>query len=210
MESIFKQHRNGLTALAAAVVLAACAFGIAGLGSDDAQAETQQADADSGDSIFLAESDDSDSQTDDVYEFCVGREDWCLPVKGSSKDMISNFKISKVNMTTSKAYGSQLVIVDPGKYKDSIAARMHRNNGTGSWMVYKGCDMEYAEQVTAEHKVSVRRGGRTVQRWVQKVSHGDNHFLDAEVYAFAAADMMGVRRLHLEEQWISDNDIQGW
>lgn len=179
---------------------------------------------------------DSGDQTDDVYEFCVGREDWCLPVKGSSKDMISNFKISKVNMTTSKAYGSQLVIVDPGKYKDSIAARMHRNNGTGSWMVYKGCDMEYAEQVTAEHKVSVRRGGRTVQRWVQKVSHGDNHFLDAEVYAFAAADMMGVRRLHLEEQeekaakqpakpqstqpapaqqypeeqWISDNDIQGW
>ena len=179
---------------------------------------------------------DSGDQTDDVYEFCVGREDWCLPVKGSSKDMISNFKISKVNMTTSKAYGSQLVIVDPGKYKDSIAARMHRKNGTGSWMVYKGCDMEYAEQVTAEHKVSVRRGGRTVQRWVQKISHGDNHFLDAEVYAFAAADMMGVRRLHLEEQeekaakqpakpqstqpapaqqypeeqWISDNDIQGW
>ena len=71
MESIFKQHRNGLTALAAAVVLAACAFGIAGLGSDDAQAETQQADAVSGDSVFLAESDDSDSQTDDVYEYAA-------------------------------------------------------------------------------------------------------------------------------------------
>ena len=176
---------------------------------------------------------DSGDQTDAVYDFCVGREDWCLPVKGSSKDMISNFKISRINRTDSRAYGGQLVIVDSGKYKDSIAARMHRQNGTGSWMVYKGCDTEYAQQVTSEHKIKVKRGGRSVERWVLKMSHGDNHYLDTEVYNFAAADMMGVRRLHLqeqeeavpearqpktqppadafpEEQWISNNDLQGW
>ena len=71
MESIFKQHRNGLIALAAAAVLAACAFGIiSDTGSDDAQAEIQQADADSSGSVFLAEC-DSDSQTDDVYEYAA-------------------------------------------------------------------------------------------------------------------------------------------
>lgn len=177
---------------------------------------------------------DSGDQTDTIYEFTIGREDWCLPVKGSSKEMMSNFKISKINAVSSKAYGNTLVIVDGGKYKDSIAARMHRKNGTGSWMVYKGCDMEYAQQVTAEHKVKQKKNGRTVEKWVQKISHGDNHYLDAEVYAYAAADLMGVRSLHLqdqeehetkapkppgleqemqstpEENWISDNELKGW
>ena len=32
--------------------------------------------------------------------------------------------------------------------------RMRRANGKRSWMVYKGCDEEYAKQVTAEHKIS--------------------------------------------------------
>ena len=32
-----------------------------------------------------------------------------------------------------------------------------------------------------------------------KTSHADNHYLDTEVYAFAAADILGVRTLHLEQ-----------
>lgn len=66
-------------------------------------------------------------------------------------------------------------------------------------MVYQGCDMDYAEQVTSEHKVNVRSGNRTTQEWRQKTSHADNHYLDCEVYAMCAADMLGVRSLHLEE-----------
>ena len=62
--------------------------------------------------------------------------------------------------------------------------------------------------------------------WVPKSSHRDNHYLDAEVYAMAAADTLGVRMLHLqniqepqqeklqekerqyapEEEWISQNE----
>jgi hypothetical protein len=58
---------------------------------------------------------------------------------------------------------------------------------------------------------------------VPKHSHADNHYLDAEVYAMAAADTLGVRMLHLqniqeepqepkkeqytpEEEWISQNE----
>ena len=36
--------------------------------------------------------------------------------------------------------------------------------------------------------------------WVKKKSHADNHYLDTEVYAMAAADTLGVRTLHLMEQ----------
>lgn len=66
-------------------------------------------------------------------------------------------------------------------------------------MVYQGCDLDYAEQVTSEHKVNVRSGNRTTQEWRQKTSHADNHYLDCEVYAMCAADMLGARSFHLEE-----------
>lgn len=165
---------------------------------------------------------DSGDQTDMVYDFCALHSDYTLPVKGSSHAQLSHYKLSTVNKTDSKAYGMQLVLVDGGRYKDMIAGRMRRPNGKGSWMVYAGCDMEYATQVTAEHKVNVKAQGGTKQVWQKKSSHADNHYLDAEVYALAAADVMGVRTLHLaedqqakparedpetqEEQWIRANE----
>ena len=93
-----------------------------------------------------------------------------------------------------------LVLVDTDKYKDMIASRMKKKNGKGSWMVYQGCDQEYAEQVTAEHKVNEKSGSRVVQRWRLKHSHSDNHYLDCSVYELAAADILGVRILHLQEE----------
>ena len=167
---------------------------------------------------------DSGYEADSVYDFCALNAEWAKPAKGSSNPMQSHFKLSTVNKDASKAYGMDLVIVDGGKYKDMIASRMHRKNGNGSWMVYKGCDEEYAEQVTAEHKILVKNGNSKPRlEWVPKHSHADNHYLDAEVYAMAAADTLGVRMLHLqniqeepqepkkeqytpEEEWISQNE----
>ena len=142
---------------------------------------------------------DSGDNTDAVYDFCASNSDWALPSKGSSHPMTTHFKLSTVNKTDSRAYGMKLVLIDTGKYKDMIAGRMKKQNGSGSWMVYQGCDMEYAEQVTSEHKVNVRSGNRTSQEWRLKTSHADNHYLDTEVYAMCAADMLGARSLHLEE-----------
>lgn len=171
---------------------------------------------------------DSGDQTDMVYDFCANNSDWAIPCKGVD-DSLNHYRISKVNKATSSAYGMQLVLVDGGKYKDMIAARLHKQNGagSGSWMVYKDCDQDYAEQVTAEHKVIDKnskksRQGQKKQVWKQKTSHADNHYLDTEVYCFAAADIMGVRTLHLdkvveekkktteeksnEEKWIQQNE----
>lgn len=169
---------------------------------------------------------DSGDNTDAVYDFCACNSDWAYPVKGSSHPLMSHFKISKINRVTSKANGMQLVIVDGGKYMDMIYSRMNKPNGRGSWMVYKGCDREYAEQVTAEHKVKIKTaGGRITEKWQLKKSHADNHYGDCEKYALAAADIRGVRTLHLdtlempqetqaksqshnEENWINVNE--GW
>lgn len=169
---------------------------------------------------------DSGYNADSVYDFCVGNSDWALPSKGSSNPMNSHYKFSTVNKSGSKAFGMNLVLIDTGKYKDMIAGRIRKQNGSGAWMVYAGCDREYAEQVTAEHKVNVRtNNGKMKQEWVQKTSHADNHYLDCEVYAMAAADVMGVRSLYLteteekpkekeeqyapEEGWIQQNE-GGW
>ena len=67
----------------------------------------------------------------------------------------------------------------------------------------------------------------TNQVWTLKTSHADNHYLDCEVYCLAAADILGVRTLHLtnieeeapqttvnsdkqeytpEENWINSNE----
>lgn len=166
---------------------------------------------------------DSGYQADATYDFCIDNSDWAAPVKGASNPMRDRYKISKVDKQDSKAYGMQMIIVDGGQIKDSIAARMQRDNGVGSWMVYRGCDAEYAKQVTSEHKVSVRTGnGKKVLKWVPKHSHADNHYLDCEVYAMTAAEIRGVRNMHLqpeqepekkpepmqapEEEWIEQNE----
>lgn len=152
---------------------------------------------------------DSGYQPDDTYDFCVNNSDWALPCKGASNPMRDRYKISKVDKANSKAYGMQLVLVDGGQFKDSIMARMQKENGTGSWMVYQGCDDEYASQVTSEHKVMVKAANGTQRlQWVQKKSHGDNHYLDCEVYSMAAAEILGVRRLHLEQTEIDQKPTE--
>lgn len=142
---------------------------------------------------------DSGDQTDDVYEYCAINAEWAMPCKGISNGL-SHYRLSKVNKTDSRAYGMNLVLVDGNKYKDMIASRMRKENGKGSWMVYRGCEQDYADQVTAEHKIVDRSGGREKQTWKLKTSHAANHYLDCEVYAMAAADVLGVRNLFLQNQ----------
>lgn len=143
---------------------------------------------------------DSGDQTDAVYDFCSTNSEWAIPVKGVASGY-SHFKISTINRASSSAHGTRLLLVDGNRYKDMIASRMKRKNGEGSWMVHKDCDRNYAEQVTAEHKVNVKvSGGASQQVWKPKTSHADNHYLDCEVYCMAAADVLGVRALHLMEE----------
>lgn len=142
---------------------------------------------------------DSGDQTDAVYEFCLINAEWVRPCKGVPT-MQGHYRISTVDKAGSRANGMQLVLVDGGKYKDMIAARMRKPNGRGAWMVHKDCDLEYAEQVTAEHKITERAKGKLVQRWSLKASHAANHYLDCEVYAAAAADVLEVRSLSLQNQ----------
>ena len=48
---------------------------------------------------------DSGDQTDMVYDFCVTHADYALPVKGSSHEQLSPYKMSKITKADSNAYG---------------------------------------------------------------------------------------------------------
>jgi len=73
-----------------------------------------------------------------------------------------------------------------------ISGRLNRPNGRGSFMVFNGCDEDYAEQLCSEEKVPAKNGNFV---WQPKTAHIDNHFLDCEVYAALAADLLNVRYL---------------
>lgn len=138
---------------------------------------------------------DSGYDTENVYDFCLVNQDWAVPVKGSSTPMISRYRRSKIDNPNSKAFGQALYIVDPDQYKNLIAARINRPVGTGCFMIYSGCDKEYAEQLTSEHKIRERKGNREIETWVPKSSAARNHYLDCKVYSSLAADLLQVRYL---------------
>lgn len=140
---------------------------------------------------------DSGYDTGNVYNFCIRNSDWCVACKGANRSLKSYYDLSTVNKDNN-LFGIHLLYIDTDKYKDDIARRMGLENGRGSWMVHANIDDDYCDQVTAEHKIIVKSGGRKVEKWKQK--RKDNHYLDAEVYAACAADFLGVRRLFLEDE----------
>lgn len=164
---------------------------------------------------------DSGHKTEDVYDFCLMNGDWAVPIKGASTPMLTRFKMSLIDRPGARSHGQKLYIVDTDQYKNMIAARMARPNGDGAWMVHKDCDLEYAEQITSEHKIRAKKGNRVVETWQPKSSASRNHFLDCEVYAACAADILGVRYLEEvpdaspvepvkeekhEQQWIEERE----
>lgn len=142
---------------------------------------------------------DSGDQTDDVYDFCVVNSEWAVPIKGASGRLSGRFRRTTIDRVDSKARGHTLIIVDTIYYKDMLASRMRRGEEDGGWFTHIDCDPEYCEMVTAEQKVVRKRNGRMESVWEPKVVGRDNHYLDTEVYAALAADLLGIREINAEQ-----------
>lgn len=142
---------------------------------------------------------DSGDQTDDVYDFCVVNSEWAVPIKGASGRLSGRFRRTTIDRVDSKARGHTLIIVDTIYYKDMLASRMRRSEEDGGWFTHIDCDPDYCEMVTAEQKVVRKRNGRMESVWEPKAVGRDNHYLDAEVYAALAADLLGIREINAEQ-----------
>ncbi len=141
---------------------------------------------------------DSGDQTDDVYDFCAINTQWAVPVKGASGRMQGRYKRSIIDRASSKANGMTLYIVDTNHYKDTLFARMRRDEDNGGWYMFNGVDAEYCEMLTAEQKVIKKYGGRLATVWELKATGRDNHYLDCEIYASLAADLCGLRDINAQ------------
>ncbi len=65
------------------------------------------------------------------------------------------------------------------------------------WHLFQNPSEQYLTQFTSEHKVLLRNHntGAAKEVWQKKRAASANHFLDAEVYAMAAADI--IRALNI-------------
>lgn len=143
---------------------------------------------------------DSGWNPDDTYDFCAKNSEWAVAVKGSSTEIPTKYRLTRIDREEKGMYGIALYLVYGAYYKDLIANRIARKTDEpGGWYVHQECEREYAEQITSEHKVTIKRGGKEIDVWQLKTSGADNHYLDCEVYAAFAADRLGIRYARFEE-----------
>ena len=145
---------------------------------------------------------DSGYQASDVYEFCRRWSDCTKAVKGDSPKDGKYYRGSKIdtNTHTGRIMKNSFVLwlLDVNGYKDRIN-RLVSCSDPVKWHLPNGLPDSYIKQFTAEHKILIRnkKTGKAQERWVKKRESAPNHYLDAEVYAIAAADM--IRALNMRK-----------
>ena len=146
---------------------------------------------------------DSGYRTDEVYRFCRQWADKTKAIKGQEEIAGGRFyRASKIdiNSRTGSIIRGGLVLwnLNVSQYKDKIN-RLVTTRDPCKWHIFNNPDEEYLSQFTSEHKVLVRNRntGRAKEVWRKKKDAVANHYLDAEVYAVAAADI--IRALNIRK-----------
>lgn len=146
---------------------------------------------------------DSGYRTNEVYSFCRKYPDRARPVKGSSTRMRTPYSVTMIDKKKAGRHrqvmgGLQLYMVDTVHFKNTLDSRRRQKEGTsGKWHLPHNASTEYLDQIGGETKVAERDRKTGVVREEWKPKKGcQNHYLDAEVYAFVAAEIA------LEEEFI--------
>jgi phage terminase large subunit GpA-like protein len=145
---------------------------------------------------------DSGYRTHEVYDFCRTWAHVCRATKGQSgSHMTGPMKPSIIDYhpVRGRALRNALTLwhLNVDYYKDKLHALLNVSHGDPGyfWLCF-GVDDTYAKQLTSETKViRYDRRGRPSQVWEAAYRGAANHFLDAEIYALAAADMAGALTL---------------
>lgn len=137
---------------------------------------------------------DSGFRADAVYAFCRAYpEIHAAPSKGQ-ETLAAPIRMSRVDVTHRGVVvknGQTLWHVDAGYFKGVVHSRIAwPQDQPGAWHLPQDVPEEYARQVVAESKIVLPSG-----RVVWKRHDRENHALDCEVYAAAAARMLGMDRV---------------
>jgi len=156
---------------------------------------------------------DSGYRPDDTYKFCRRWAEVARPTKGKDHLAGAPYKPSALDKDyrgKSLTRGLILWWLDTYHYKTKLTRMIQAEPGDpGQWHLFSPAAdepgaadpnlhlLEYRRQVCAERLVSRtnRRTGRIAQEWELVSAGAANHYLDCEVLAAAAADMLHVAAL---------------
>lgn len=153
-------------------------------------------------SVRLAFIDSGGHRTGEVYTYCRKHAPFLCPIKGHENLDGRRFKVARID-----AYpdgkpipgGLKLYHLDVNYLKDVIDGKLSlKPTEPGAFVLNADANEDYARQLLSE--VRDDRG-----RWVVANKHTPNHYLDAEVYALAAAIIMGIERMTKPEPVMADN-----
>ncbi|MEO0478429.1 MAG: terminase gpA endonuclease subunit [Planctomycetota bacterium] len=122
-----------------------------------------------------------------VYDLAARHKSKIRPIKGGSqsKKPVIATPVEQTRSGKTKATGVKLFTLDTHWFKDELADLQE----SGRWHLPCDIDEVYLEHLSAERKELDSKG---VEVWRPKSEGIANHYLDAEVYALAAARMRGL------------------
>ncbi|MFA5156447.1 MAG: terminase gpA endonuclease subunit [Candidatus Omnitrophota bacterium] len=148
---------------------------------------------------------DSGFKTDEVYQFCRRWSDKTKAIKGVEDISGGRFyRANKIdiNSRTGAVIPQGLVLwhLNVNQYKDKLNRLVHSKDPV-KWHIFRNPSDDYLNQFASEHKVLHRNRttGKAKEVWEKKKEAAANHFLDAEVYALAAADIIRALNMRKDE-----------
>lgn len=133
---------------------------------------------------------DSGWRTQDIYEF-TKLHPQTAPSRGRDKAdwFVKPTRVEYSPRGTVQRRSVKLVHVNTSMAKETLTRMAHNTgNGPGVLHLHRETDEEWVAQFTAEYQV--KRKGKFV--WIPRTANRANHYLDAEVYALGAAQLMGL------------------
>jgi phage terminase large subunit GpA-like protein len=129
-----------------------------------------------------------------VYEFCRKHKRFVFATKGSSTPMARPLVESAIEVTgidgKAKKYGLHLLRLDTDHWKAVVHERLSfERDAPGALRLNDAADDDYCQQLVAEARVKGPSG-----RWIWVSRYRENHFLDCEAMAAAAAWRVGSDR----------------
>jgi len=128
-----------------------------------------------------------------VYNFCRRNSGVAAPAKGRER-LNKPFTSSKLDLSTKGATAKRSIMlwhIDSDVHKSWVHGRIDWPPGeSGAWHIPSDTTDDYCQQIVAEQRLEKATGLAT---WIK--TKKDNHFLDCEALALAAADIIQVRNL---------------
>lgn len=136
---------------------------------------------------------DSGYRAAEVYKWTSPRYPHAVPTRGADTPGL--------NVSLAPTYPEPGVVCfrfAANIWKDRVAILLaSKPGGPGEWMIPQEVEEEYLQQMTSEHKVYERKGGRKIPQWVRRTEGRANHLWDCEVIAAVMAELAHVRFLHM-------------